>query len=75
MPFIMNEFGEAAENYTRSMELDDKFVFSHIQLAIAQYKPGNLSNSIATFRKTLRGTRHLHDRCRPTSQFSPIRLS
>ena len=65
--FIMNEFGEAAENHTRSM---DKFMFSHIQPAIAQYKPGNLSNSLATSRKTLRGSphsRHLHDRCRSTS--------
>ncbi|KAF8728385.1 hypothetical protein AX14_006724 [Amanita brunnescens Koide BX004] len=52
--FIMNEFGEAAENYTRSMELDDDFVFSHIQLAVAQYKSNNLANSMATFRKTLR---------------------
>jgi mitochondrial import receptor subunit TOM70 len=50
----MNEFGEAAENYTRSMELDDEFVFSHIQLAVAQYKSNNLANSMATFRKTLR---------------------
>ena len=50
----MNEFGEAAENYTRSMELDDDFVFSHIQLAVAQYKSNNLANSMATFRKTLR---------------------
>ncbi|KAK2459515.1 hypothetical protein APHAL10511_008457 [Amanita phalloides] len=52
--FIMNEFTEAAENYTRSMELDETFVFSHIQLAVAQYKSGNLSNSMATFRRTLK---------------------
>ncbi|KAG5352015.1 hypothetical protein C0989_004211 [Termitomyces sp. Mn162] len=35
--FIMNEFSQAAENYTKSAELDDTFVFSHIQLAVAQY--------------------------------------
>ena len=52
--FIMNEFAEAAENYTKSTELDDKFVFSHIQLAVAQYKSGNLANSMATFRRTLK---------------------
>ena len=50
----MNEFGEAADNYTHSMQLDDQFVFSHIQLAIAQYKSGNVGNSMATFRKVLR---------------------
>ena len=48
------EFAEAAENYTKSTELDDKFVFSHIQLAVAQYKSDNLANSMATFRRTLK---------------------
>ena len=52
--FIMNEFAQAAENYTKSTELDDKFVFSHIQLAVAQYKSDNLANSMATFRRTLK---------------------
>ncbi|KAJ7235087.1 hypothetical protein B0H12DRAFT_1058216 [Mycena haematopus] len=52
--FIMNEFADAAENYTKSTELDDTFVFSHIQLAVAQYKGGNLANSMATFRRTLK---------------------
>ena len=54
----MNEFAEAAENYTKSTELDDKFVFSHIQLAVAQYKSGNLANSMATFRRTLKAFPH-----------------
>ncbi|EIN04478.1 ADP/ATP carrier receptor [Punctularia strigosozonata HHB-11173 SS5] len=52
--FIMNEFAQAAENYTKSTSLDDQFVFSHIQLAVAQYKSGDLAKSMATFRKTLR---------------------
>jgi len=52
--FIMGQFPEAAENYTKSTELDDTFVFSHIQLAVAQYKSGNLANSMATFRRTLK---------------------
>lgn len=51
--FIMNEFSQAAEDYTKSTALDDNFVFSHIQLAVAQYKSGNLANSMATFRRTL----------------------
>jgi import receptor subunit TOM70 len=51
--FIMNEFAQAAENYTKSTALDDQFVFSHIQLAVAQYKQGHLANSMATFRRTL----------------------
>ncbi|KAI0048144.1 mitochondrial outer membrane translocase receptor TOM70 [Auriscalpium vulgare] len=52
--FIMNDFAQAAENYTKSTALDDQFVFSHIQLAVAQYKSGNLANSMATFRRTLK---------------------
>lgn len=52
--FIMNEFSQAAEDYTKSTALDDNFVFSHIQLAVAQYKSGNLANSMATFRRTLK---------------------
>ncbi|KAK7028375.1 ADP/ATP carrier receptor [Favolaschia claudopus] len=52
--FIMNEFADAAENYTKSTELDDTFVFSHIQLAVAQYKGGDLAKSMATFRRTLK---------------------
>jgi import receptor subunit TOM70 len=50
----MGEYKEAAENYTKSTELDDKFVFSHIQLAVAQYKAGEIGTSMATFRRTLR---------------------
>ena len=49
----MNEFADAATNYTKSTELDDQFVFSHIQLAVAQYKSDRLANAMATFRRTL----------------------
>ncbi|KAF7760908.1 hypothetical protein Agabi119p4_10317 [Agaricus bisporus var. burnettii] len=52
--FIMNEYDDAAENYTKSSELDDTFVFSHIQLAVAQYKAGKIANSMATFRRTIK---------------------
>ena len=52
--FIMNQFQRAADDYTKSTELDNQFVFSHIQLAVAQYKSENLAQSMVTFRKTLR---------------------
>ncbi|KAG6849494.1 hypothetical protein H0H87_002734, partial [Tephrocybe sp. NHM501043] len=51
--FIMNKFSDAIENYKKSTELDDKFVFSHIQLAVALYKSDDVVGSIATFGKTL----------------------
>ena len=51
--FIMGRFEEAAQDYVKSTELDDNFVFSHIQLAVAQYKTQNLSKAMDTFRQTL----------------------
>ena len=54
MLFILNDFAQAAENYTESSKLDDTFVFSHIQLAVAEYKSGNIAKSMATFRRTLK---------------------
>lgn len=53
MYFITNDFSSAATNYTKSSTLDSSFVFSHIQLAVAQYKLGNVANSMATFRRTM----------------------
>ncbi|KAJ3566202.1 hypothetical protein NP233_g7147 [Leucocoprinus birnbaumii] len=52
--FIMSDFAEASKNYTQSSELDDSFVFSHIQLAVAQYKSDKIANSMATFRRTIK---------------------
>jgi tetratricopeptide (TPR) repeat protein len=52
--FIMNEWTKAMADYNTSTDLDAKFVFSHIQLAVAQYKAGNIANSMATFRRTLK---------------------
>ncbi|EJD00277.1 TPR-like protein [Fomitiporia mediterranea MF3/22] len=52
--FIMQEFTQAAENYRKSFELDPTFVFSHIQLAVAQYKADQLSEAMVTFRKALK---------------------
>ncbi|KAI0702378.1 ADP/ATP carrier receptor [Cerioporus squamosus] len=69
--FIMNEFEKAAENYTKSTELDDKFVFSHIQLAVAQYKMGNLANSMGTFRRTLKS---FPDRSEPQNYYGELLL-
>jgi len=50
----MGQFKEAADNYNKSLELDESFVFSHIQLAVAEYKQEELAKSMATFRRTLR---------------------
>ena len=51
--FITNDFTAASENYTKSTTLDSTFIFLHIQVAVAQYKMGNIVNSMVTFRWTM----------------------
>jgi len=52
--FVMNEFVKAADDYETSTVLDDTFVFSHIQLAVAHYKSGSVQKSMAEFRKLMK---------------------
>ncbi|KAF8317411.1 ADP/ATP carrier receptor [Clavulina sp. PMI_390] len=52
--FIMQRFDDAESDYNKSVELDSTFVFSHIQLAVAQYKRGNNAGAMATFRRTMK---------------------
>lgn len=49
--FIKAEFGEAAKDYQKSIDLDRDFIFSHIQLGVTQYKLGSIASSMATFRR------------------------
>jgi hypothetical protein len=62
--FIMNEFAKAAENYTKSSKLDDQFVFSHIQLVVAQYKSDKFGKIVwqrleERRRRSHRGVNHI----------------
>jgi mitochondrial import receptor subunit TOM70 len=52
--FVMNEFVKAAEDYATSTELDNTFVFSHIQLAVAHYKSGGIQKSMTEFRRIMK---------------------
>lgn len=52
--FIMGEYEKAIAEYRRSSELDPVFIFSHIQLAVAQYKSGAVDKAMHQFRKFLR---------------------
>ncbi|KAF8495915.1 mitochondrial outer membrane translocase receptor TOM70 [Russula emetica] len=69
--FILNDYAQAAEDYTKSTELDDTFVFSHIQLAVAQYKSGDVQKSMATFRRTLKA---FPDRSEPQNYYGELLL-
>jgi import receptor subunit TOM70 len=52
--FILGEFDLAIKDYLKSTSLDDKFIFSQVQCAVAQYKIGNVAHSTASFRELLR---------------------
>ncbi|ORY03047.1 hypothetical protein BCR34DRAFT_627407 [Clohesyomyces aquaticus] len=52
--FIKAEFGEAAKDYQKSIDLDKDFIFSHIQLGVTQYKMGSIASSMATFRRCMK---------------------
>ena len=52
--FILAEYGEAAKDYQKSIDLDPKFIFSHIQLGVTQYKMGSIASSMATFRRCMK---------------------
>ncbi|BFZ63879.1 TOM (translocase of outer membrane) complex component [Saitoella coloradoensis] len=52
--FITGEYAAAAKDYQRSIDLDKNFVFSHVQLGVAQYKLGSIASSMATFRRCIK---------------------
>lgn len=52
--FILSEFNAAATDYQKSIDLDSKFIFSHIQLGVTQYKMGSIASSMATFRRCIK---------------------
>lgn len=52
--FVSQEFDRASADYEKSTSLDDNFVFSHVQHAVAQYKMGQVRESMAAFRKCLK---------------------
>jgi len=51
---IMSDFTQAVDDFVKSSELDDRFMFSYVQLAVAQYYMGDVAKSMVTFRKTLK---------------------
>lgn len=59
--FIKAEFGEAAKDYQKSIDLDKDFIFSHIQLGVTQYKMGSIASSMATFRRCMKNFTNVPD--------------
>ncbi|KAL4402989.1 TOM (translocase of outer membrane) complex component [Malassezia pachydermatis] len=52
--FILGDFDAAIADYEKSTSLDDKFIFSQVQHAVANYKLGNIARSTAAFRRILK---------------------
>ncbi|KAJ3075763.1 TOM (translocase of outer membrane) complex component [Podochytrium sp. JEL0797] len=51
--FLTGDVTAAISDYTKSLELDSDFVYAHIQLAVAQYKNGDLEAAEKTFERAL----------------------
>ena len=52
--FILSDYNKAIENYEKSVEIDNSFSLAQIQLAVANYKNGNLGKSMALFRTAIK---------------------
>lgn len=50
----MQDFDKAIADYHKSTSLDDTFIFTHVQAAVAQYKQGSIAQSMAAFRRILK---------------------
>lgn len=69
--FIMGEHEKAIADYQKSIELDDAFIFTHVQAAVAQYKMGEVAKSMAAFRRILK---QFPDRGEPSNYYGEILL-
>lgn len=52
--FITQDFDRAIAEYRRSSELEPAFIFSHIQLAVAQYKNKQVDKALHQFKRFTR---------------------
>ncbi|PWN45207.1 putative mitochondrial precursor protein import receptor tom70 [Ceraceosorus guamensis] len=52
--FILGEYTEAIKDYQKSTQLDDKFIFSQVQHAVALYKSNSTDASMREFNKLLK---------------------
>ncbi|KAJ3017994.1 UNVERIFIED_CONTAM: TOM (translocase of outer membrane) complex component [Siphonaria sp. JEL0065] len=52
--FLTGDVSAAIIDYQKSLELDSEFVYAHIQLAVAQYKSGEIGSAEKTFLKALK---------------------
>ena len=51
LKFLSGQFGPAVVDYKKAIELDPEFIYGHIQLAVAQYKAGDIGECERGFRR------------------------
>lgn len=51
--FLTQDFEAAIKDYKKSVELDPNFLFSHIQLAVSQYRHGSSTDALKIFQNLL----------------------
>ncbi|KAK9464549.1 mitochondrial precursor protein [Lipomyces arxii] len=59
--FLLSEFTEAAKDYQKCIDLDKSYPYSHIQLAVTQYKLGSTSSAMAGFRRCIKNFDKMSD--------------
>ncbi|KAJ3407550.1 hypothetical protein CcCBS67573_g00680 [Chytriomyces confervae] len=57
--FLTGDVAAAIKDYKKSLELDNEFVYGHIQLAVAMYKNDDQTGAEKTFVKALRKFSHI----------------
>lgn len=59
--FLTQDFNSAVKDYERSISLNDKFLFSRIQLAVTQYRQSSIQTAIDAFKNLLETFPHSSD--------------
>src|SRR5438045_4066419 len=52
--FLLGSNNEALEDYEKALRLDPKFVFNQIQIAVLQYRLGDVSKALQGFEECAR---------------------
>lgn len=52
--FLTADFNAAVKDYEKSLSLDEDFMYTHIQLAVTQYRMGSVTTATDSFKKLLK---------------------
>lgn len=52
--FLTADFNAAIKDYEKSLSLDEDFMYTHIQMAVTQYRMGSVTTAMDSFKKLLK---------------------